>query len=114
MQYYNQVGLIRKLGVVGEPRLKFTNFMLLHDVMDEKCEKITIHLAMHEINSKYVHHIHNVLNEYAIAGKQKLAFTIIDKKERIELNMPSRGMKINASSEFFARMEKENIPFKIN
>jgi DNA polymerase-3 subunit alpha len=104
----------KETGVVGEPRLKFTNFMLLHDVMDEKCEKITINLAMHELDKNYIQHLHSVLRDYEIAGKQKLLFSIIDKKERIELTMPSRGMKINASAEFFARMEKENIPFKIN
>lgn len=101
-------------GVVGEPRLKFTNFMLLHDVMDDKCEKITVQLNSNEITEEAIKQLYGVLKEYEIAGKQKLAFTIRDGKEKIEITMPSRGMKINANTEFFNRMEKENIRFKIN
>ncbi|WP_139958550.1 DNA polymerase III subunit alpha [Flavicella sediminum] len=104
----------KETGVVGEPRLKFTNFMLLHDVMDDKCEKITIQMNSTEVNEKYINHLHAVLKDYQIAGKQKLAFNIRERREKIDITMPSRTMKINASSEFFARMEKENIRFKIN
>ncbi|MFC2110429.1 DNA polymerase III subunit alpha, partial [Bacteroidota bacterium] len=101
-------------GVVGEPRLKFTNFMLLHDVLDDKCEKITIQLNSEEVNENYIKHLHSVLQDYQIAGKQKLAFNIRERKEKIDITMPSRTMKVNANSDFFARLEKENIRFKIN
>ena len=104
----------KETGIQGEPRLKFTNFMLLHDVMDEKCEKITIQLNMNEVTEEYVRHIHSVLSDYSIAGKQKLNFSLREQREKIELTMPSRSMKINASPEFFTRMEKENIRYKIN
>ena len=104
----------KETGIQGEPRLKFTNFMLLHDVMDDKCEKITIQLNMNEVTKQYINHLNTVLSDYAIAGKQKLEFAIRERKEKIDLTMPSRGMKLNASAEFFARMEKENIRYKIN
>jgi len=104
----------KQTGVVGDPREKFTNFMLLHDVMDDKCDKITIQLNSNEISKESIQSLHMILKEYEIAGKQKLAFTIRDLKERIEVTLPSRGMKVNASSEFFNRMEKENIRFKVN
>ena len=110
-----QPGWVNKdTGVQGEPRLKFTNFMLLHDVMDEKCEKITLQLNTNELTENYINFLHKVLSDYSIAGKQKLSFAVRDKKEKIDLTMPSRGMKINASPEFFSRMEKENIRYKIN
>ncbi|MGB2129250.1 MAG: DNA polymerase III subunit alpha [Flavicella sp.] len=104
----------KETGVVGEPRVKFTNFMLLHDVMDDKCDKITIQLNSNEISKESIQSLYTILKEYEIAGKQKLAFTIRDVKEKIEVTLPSRGMKVNASSEFFNRMEKENIRFKVN
>jgi len=104
----------KETGIQGEPRLKFTNFMLLHDVMDDKCEKITIQLNMNEVTKQYINHLNTVLSDYTIAGKQKLEFAIRERKEKIDLTMPSRGMKLNASAEFFARMEKENIRYKIN
>jgi DNA polymerase-3 subunit alpha len=101
-------------GVVGEPRLKFTNFMLLHDVLDEKCEKITILLNNEEVTKKSIENLHTILKEYEIAGKQKLSFSITERKEKFEITLPSRTMKINASSEFFKRMEVENIRYKMN
>jgi DNA polymerase III subunit alpha len=101
-------------GVVGEPRLKFTNFTLLHDVLDEKCEKITILLNTEEITKKYIQNLHAILKEYEIAGKQKLSFSITERKEKFEITLPSRSMKIKVSSEFFQRMEAENIRYKMN
>lgn len=101
-------------GVVGESRLKFTNFMLLHDVLDEKCEKITILLNNEEVTKKSIENLHTILKEYEIAGKQKLSFSITERKEKFEITLPSRTIKINASSEFFKRMEAENIRYKMN
>ncbi len=104
----------KETGVVGEPRLKFTNFMLLHDVMEDKCEKITIQLSSQELNKQYIEHLYNVLKEYEIAGKQKLEFLVFDRKEKIELQLKSRGMKVNVTSELFDRLDKENIQYKLN
>ena len=101
-------------GVVGEPRLKFTNFTLLHDVLDDKCEKITILLNTEEVTKNYIQNLHAILKEFEISGKQKLAFSIIERKEKFEITLPSRTMKIKVSSEFFQRMETENIRFKMN
>ena len=110
-----QKGWVNKdTGVEGEPRLKFTNFMLLHDVMDDKCEKITVQLNSEEVTEKHINHLYGVLKDYEIAGKQRLEFTLRDAKEKIELTLPSRELKVNVSSELLERLDKENIRFKIN
>ena len=110
-----QKGWVNKdTGVEGEPRLKFTNFMLLHDVMDDKCEKITVQLNSEEVTEQHINHLYGVLKDYEIAGKQRLEFTLRDAKEKIELTLPSRELKVNVSSELLERLDKENIRFKIN
>ena len=110
-----QKGWVNKdTGVEGEPRLKFTNFMLLHDVMDDKCEKITLQLNSEEVTEQHINHLYGVLKDYEIAGKQRLEFTLRDAKEKIELTLPSRELKVNVSSELLERLDKENIRFKIN
>ena len=110
-----QKGWVNKdTGVEGEPRLKFTNFMLLHDVMDDKCEKITVQLNSEEVTEQHISHLYGVLKDYEIAGKQRLEFTLRDAKEKIELTLPSRELKVNVSSELLERLDKENIRFKIN
>jgi DNA polymerase-3 subunit alpha len=110
-----QKGWVNKdTGVEGEPRLKFTNFMLLHDVMDDKCEKITVQLNSEEVTEQHINHLYGVLKDYEIAGKQRLEFTLRDATEKIELTLPSRELKVNVSSELLERLDKENIRFKIN
>ncbi|MDA8728447.1 DNA polymerase III subunit alpha [Flavicella sp.] len=110
-----QKGWVNKdTGVEGEPRLKFTNFMLLHDVMDDKCEKITVQLNSEEVTEQHINHLYGVLKDYEIAGKQRLEFTLRDATEKIELTLPSRELKLNVSSELLERLDKESIRFKIN
>jgi DNA polymerase-3 subunit alpha len=58
--------------------------------------------------------LYGVLKDHEIAGKQRLEFTLRDAKEKIELTLPSRELKVNVSSELLERLDKENIRFKIN
>jgi DNA polymerase-3 subunit alpha len=88
--------------------------MLLHDVMDDKCEKITVQLNSEEVTEQHINHLYGVLKDYEIAGKQRLEFTLRDATEKIELTLPSRELKVNVSSELLERLDKENIRFKIN
>ena len=39
----------KETGVVGEPRLKFSEMKLLHDIMDELCKKVTIQLPLRKL-----------------------------------------------------------------
>jgi len=104
----------KETGVISDPRLKFTNFMLLHDVMDDKCEKITIQLNNEDITAANIENLYKLLKEFQISAKQRLVFSIRDEREKIDITMPSRAMKINASTAFFECLNRENIRFKIN
>jgi DNA polymerase-3 subunit alpha len=107
-----QAGWTSKEGVVGEPRMKFLDFKLLHDIMDELCKKITIKISVDAINEKIILDLESILKNNL--GKQNLKFTIWDAKEKIEVNLPSRNTKVKISNELLAILESQQIHFKLN
>ena len=102
----------KETGVAGEPRLKFTEMKLLHDIMDELCKKITIKIQLNEIKENTILNLETILKNNP--GKQSLNFTVWDAKEKIKVNLPSRNTKINVSNELLATLESQQIDFKLN
>ena len=107
-----QQGWINKDGVQGDARLKFTEFKLLHDVMDELCKKITVKIPIQQVNQKSISAFENIFKNNK--GKQSLSFTIWDAEEQIELNVPSRNTKIKITSELLQTLEQQHVNFKLN
>ena len=107
-----QPGWTNKEGVKGEPRLKFTEMKLLHDIMDALCKKITIKIPLEEIKENTILNLETILKNNP--GKQSLHFTIWDAKEKIEVSLPSRNTKIKISNEFLATLKTQQINFKLN
>jgi DNA polymerase-3 subunit alpha len=107
-----QPGWTNKEGVTGEPRLKFTDFKLLHDIMDELCKKITIKIQLQEIKEDTILNLETILKNNP--GKQSLNFTIWDAKEKIEVSLPSRNTKIHISNKLLATLKSQEINFKLN
>jgi DNA polymerase-3 subunit alpha len=108
-----QKGWINKEGVEGDPRIKFTNFSLLHDVLDEKLEKLTILLNLDEITDESSLGLQQILAPFE-GGKLSLNFTIRDFKDKLEITMPSRGMKLKPTNELLAALEEHQVDFKLN
>ncbi|WP_299012746.1 DNA polymerase III subunit alpha [uncultured Polaribacter sp.] len=102
----------KNTGVMGEPRLKFTEMKLLHDIMDELCKKVTIQLPLEEINAQTILNLESILKNKP--GKQSLNFTVWDEKEKLEVSLPSRNTKIHISNELLATLESQQIQFKLN
>ena len=107
-----QPGWTNKDGVTGEPRIKFTDFKLLHDIMDELCKKLTIKIPVNDVNEENILNLESILKNNA--GKQSLRFTIWDAQEKIEVNLPSRNTKIKVSNELLSTLEKQQINYKLN
>jgi len=107
-----QPGWTNKEGVTGEPRLKFTDFKLLHDIMDELCKKVTIKIPLQEITNETISNLESILKKSP--GKQNLHFTVWDAKEKIEVSLPSRNTKVNISNELLAMLKNEQIQYKLN
>ena len=105
-------GWVNKEGVQGDARLKFTEFKLLHDIMDDLCKKITVQIPIQKVNQQSIQHFEKLFKENS--GKQALRFVIYDAEEEIELEVPSRNTKIKISSELLNTLEQQNVNFKLN
>jgi DNA polymerase-3 subunit alpha len=105
-------GWINREGIRGDARLKFTEFKLLHDVMDDMCKKITVKIPIQQINDKSIAAFERIFKDNK--GKQSLSFTIWDAEEQIELNVPSRNTKIKITSELLQTLEQQHVNFKLN
>ena len=107
-----QAGWTNKEGVTGEPRLKFTEIKLLHDIMDELCKKITIKFLLEDLQEKLILDLETILKNNP--GKHYLHFTIWDEQDKVELNLPSRNTKVKVSKELLTLLEKQQLNFKLN
>ena len=83
--------------------------------MTKNCKmakKMTIQLPIEAINEKEVESIDKVLKKHK--GSQHLNFMIIDKDEKLKLNMPSRSSKINITKELIDELTENEYSFKLN
>ncbi|WP_439131094.1 DNA polymerase III subunit alpha [Polaribacter sp.] len=107
-----QPGWTNKEGVTGEPRLKFTEMKLLHDIMDDLCKKVTIQIPLQEITANTILNLETILKN--TPGKQSLNFTVWDEHEKIEVSLPSRNTKIHITNELLATLQRQQIKYKLN
>ena len=107
-----QKGWTNKEGMESNTRLKYTEFKLLHDVMDDLCKKITIKVPLKEIHQTSVENFKALFRQHK--GKQSLRFLIYDSEEKIELEAPSRNTKVKVNSKLLKTLEKQNIRFKLD
>ncbi|CAM1351228.1 DNA polymerase III subunit alpha [Tenacibaculum crassostreae] len=105
-------GWTNKEGVKGEPRIGFNEFLLLHDIMDKMCKKLTIKIPLQEVKENTIKELQHLFATNK--GSQSLYFTIWDSEEKIELNLPSRSTKIKVSSEFLKALDEQFINYKLN
>ncbi|MGG6229310.1 DNA polymerase III subunit alpha [Tenacibaculum sp. SDUM215027] len=105
-------GWTNKEGVKGDPRVGFNEFLLLHDIMDKMCKKLTIKIPLKEVKENTIKELQHL---FAInKGSHSLYFTIWDAEEKIELSLPSRTTKIKVSSEFLKALDEQFINYKLN
>ncbi|WP_010520609.1 DNA polymerase III subunit alpha [Aquimarina agarivorans] len=106
-------GWIQKdTGKRGEPRIQFNNFMLLHDVIEQFSRKLTLQLSVNDLNDSYIDNLHETITKFS--GSKSLNVQVFEPKEKVQLTMPSRKLKIDINSELLEWLEKEQVYFKLN
>ncbi|WP_064965888.1 DNA polymerase III subunit alpha [Tenacibaculum ovolyticum] len=105
-------GWTNKEGIKGEPRVSFNEFLLLHDIMDKMCKKVTLKMSLKEVSENRIKDLQHLFATNR--GSQGLHFTIWDTEEKIELSLPSRNTKIKISNEFLKTLDEQHINYKLN
>ncbi|MEZ4855027.1 MAG: DNA polymerase III subunit alpha [Gelidibacter sp.] len=96
----------------SEPRLQFSNFQLLHDVMETYAKKLSIQLNIKDLQEKRIHVLKDLFKIHQ--GNQALNFVIYDNDEKLKLNMPSRKQKVKISQELLDELANNDVFFKLN
>ena len=110
-----QKGWMKPDGSESDPRVKFSDFSLLTDVMEKKCKKITFKLRLHEVTDQRIEQLEMLLSGYTGQGaKQTVNFNLISDQEKIDIDMPSRKYKLNITTDLFDYLDKEGYEYKLN
>ena len=104
--------LNKETGVRGEPRIHYTNFKLLQDVVKTFAKKLSIQLKLDDIKNEKISSIKSLLSQHD--GKHNLSFVVYDDEEKIMVEMDSEKQKVNISPKLLSELEGKNIFYKLN
>ena len=99
-------------GRLGDPRIQFINFEMLHDVLSKNSKKITLQVDIHQLESKSIKQLKRELRGFK--GDKPIFFDVIDPKKQIKLTMASRKQKVNISRELLSLLEENSWHYKLN
>ncbi|MGI9530872.1 DNA polymerase III subunit alpha [Lutimonas sp.] len=104
--------VMRRAWQNGDVRVVITAIQQLQDVLGKMAKKITLNLPIEKIDETTVEVLDQVFKNHP--GSQHLNFMIIDRKEKLKLNMPSRNSKINITKELIDELNEKEWSFKLN
>ena len=97
---------------MGDPRIQFINFEMLHDVLSSNSKKITLQVDIHQLESESIKQLKKELRGFR--GDKPIFFDVIDPKKQIKLTMASRKQKVNISHEMLSFLEENSWHYKLN
>ena len=104
--------LNKETGLRGDPRIQYSNFKLLQDVVKTFAKKISIQLKLDDINEDKIKSIKSFLGQHD--GSHHLSFVVYDDDEKIMVEMDSEKQKVNISPKLISELEHYNIFYKLN
>ena len=104
--------VMRRAWQNGDVRVQITTIQQLQDVLANMAKKITLQVPIGHINEASVQQFDEVFKKHQ--GNQNLNFMIIDREEKLKLNMPSRSAKINITKELLDELSENEWSFKLN
>lgn len=95
-----------------KPRISFSDFTDLRDVLEKQSVSLDIRLNIEHISAQLTKDLESIFSDYT--GTKKLNFTILDMRERVLLNMKSRSQKINICNELLSKLDNLELDYKLN
>jgi DNA polymerase-3 subunit alpha len=102
----------RETGKKGNPRVQFTSFKQLQDVMDSYAKKLTVQLNINELEEGKIDILRDTFNSHK--GNHLLNFVVYEMKEKVKLHMPSRKQKVRISQELLDSLKEMDLYYKVN
>ena len=102
----------RETGKKSDPRIQFSSFQLLHDVMETYAKKLSIQLDIKDLQEKRISVLNDLFRLHE--GNHALNFVIYDNEEKLKLNMSSRKQKVKISQELLDELASHDVFYKLN
>ena len=102
----------QETGRIGDPRIQFINFEMLHDSLSKNSKKLTLQLEIRQLESDNILELKRDLNQFR--GDKPLFFDIIDSKKKLKLTLSSRKQRVAISQELLSHLEEKNWHYKLN
>jgi len=85
---------------------------LLNEFREKKTKQISIKLSNREVDQLMLDKLNNLFTQNT--GNCQVHFTIYDVNEGIEINMPSRSVRVKPSKELFQELAALDLKFRLN
>ncbi len=102
----------KETGKKFDPKIQFTDFMLLHEVMDTFAKKLTIQLNIDDLKEDNIQWMKEIFRNHR--GNHILNFVVYEMKDQVKLHMPSRKQKVQISQELLTALEEQQVLYKLN
>ena len=102
----------QETGRLGDPRIQFMHFEMLHDALSKNSKKLTLQLDIRELESDTILQLKKELKGFQ--GDKPLFFDVIDPQKPIKLTLASRKQKVTISHELLAHLEDKQWHYKLN
>ena len=102
----------QETGRVGDPRIQFLGFEMLHEAINNNSKKLTLQFDIRNLRSERIHSLKKELKGFK--GDKPVFFDIIDPEKSLKLTLPSRKQKVGISPELLEHLEGNNWHYKLN
>ena len=102
----------QETGRLGDPRIQFISFEMLHDALSKNSKKLTLQLDIRQVKSESIRQLKKELNGFK--GDKLLFFDVIDSEKQLKLTLASRKQKVAISNELLSHLEEKPWHYKLN
>ncbi|MDC3238606.1 DNA polymerase III subunit alpha, partial [Flavobacteriaceae bacterium] len=102
----------QETGRLGDPRIQFISFEMLHDALSKNSKKLTLQLDIRQVKSESIRQLKKELNGFK--GDKLLFFDVIDSEKQLKLTLASRKQKVAISNELLSHLEEKRWHYKLN
>ena len=102
----------QETGRLGDPRIQFIHFEMLHDSLSKNSKKLTLHLDIRDLQSDSILQLKRELKSFK--GDKPLFFDVVDPQKPIKLTLASRKQRVSISHELLAHLEEKQLAYKLN
>ena len=102
----------QETGRLGDPRIQFISFEMLHDALSKNSKKLTLQLDIRQVKSESIRQLKKELNGFK--GDKLLFFDVIDSEKQLKLTLASRKQKVAISNELLSLLEEKPWHYKLN